>query len=203
MSRSICAVLFLFPVSFAFAQLDSNSITVTASRTNSLQPDLALFSATVTADPSATVNDVLNALQPLHVSINDLSSVGNNGYAVANQVTLDWSFSLSAPLSNLKDTVATLTKLQGTIGQTNKSFHFSLWFSFNGTTFSPQAQQSQPCVIADLVNDARTKATGMANAAGRTLSSVLAVSGMTAPPSNTASSAPNCSVTVKFALLGS
>jgi hypothetical protein len=206
MSRSISIFLCILSASFAFGQLDSNSVTVTASRNLNLQPDLALFSVNVSADSSATLNDILTAIQPIGVTIADLSDVRTSN-TTGNQVGLEWTFMLAAPLGTLKDTNAMLVRFANTIGNSNKNFALGFSFSLQGSAFSKQLQQSQPCVIADLVSDARTRAQGMANAAGRTLSGVLAVSGMTAPvngPAFTTSAvSQNCSVTVKFSLLGS
>jgi hypothetical protein len=205
MSRWIFGSFFLISASFALGQLDSNSVTVTASRNSNLQPDLILFTVTVYADSRAALNDILAAVQPAGVTIADLTGV-STANTNPSQVGLQWSFALTTPLGSLKDTSSMLTRLQGTIGQSNKSLSMALAFSLQGSAFSKQLQQSQPCVITDLLNDARTKAQGMANAAGRTLSSVLAVSGMTAPvngPAYTTSAvSQNCSVTVKFGLLG-
>jgi hypothetical protein len=204
MSRYISVFLLTISAAFLYGQLDSNSVTVTASRGISVPPDLALFDVAVTANSNATLNDVLAALQPLNLTAGDLGSVVN-AFAGGDQLTLIWSFSFPSPLSNLKDTTARLTNLQKTIGQSNKNLGLSLSFSFTGSGISPQAQQAQPCVIADLVNDARAKATAITNASGRTLSSVLAVSSATAPVSGSSfvGTSPGCSITVKFALLGS
>jgi hypothetical protein len=206
MFRSIFAVLFLISSSSVFAQLDSNSVTVTVSRNPNLQPDLVLFNINVFADSSATLSDILNAIQPTGLTASDLYSVRTTSIS-SSQIALSWSFSLTAPLSSLKDTNSTLSRLQNTISQGNKGLSLALSFSLQGTVFSKQLLQSQPCVVADLVSDARTKATAMASAVGRTLSSALAISGLATPaaqPAYSSSAIPqNCSITVKFSLLGS
>ncbi len=201
--RSIAAG-FLLIISSAFAQLDSNSITVTASRNTTPAPDLASITIDVTADPSATLSDVLASVQSLGLTISDLASV--EGTTINQQNALDWSFSLNAAIASLKTTTSALTKLQGTVSL-NNSLILSINFYVGGTSISPQAQQSQSCPVSGLIADARAKAAALAAAAGRTLSGVLAVSGSTVPfdsPAPVSSSAsPNCSVTVKFGLLGS
>jgi hypothetical protein len=49
--------------SLAFGQIDSNSITVTASNNVSLQPDQAVFGTTVQSGINTGLDDVLMALQ--------------------------------------------------------------------------------------------------------------------------------------------
>jgi hypothetical protein len=212
MSRWIFVLFSLIPLSPAFGQLDSNSVTVTASRNTTLQADQAVFTVYVNTDPTATLNDVLTAVQSAGLTTANLSTVNtttfytyaNDGAQQAQQQT-QWVFQLLAPLANTKPTVATLTALQKNVTQANKSWTVS--FSLQGTRVSQQLAQSQTCDLAGLLSDARTQAQNLATAGGRTLSGILALSTNTfattgslvnAPPS-----APNCSATVKFALLGS
>ena len=61
----------------AFGQLDSNSITVTASRNASLQPDQAVFAVSVQSGISASLDDVLAALQGSGITAANLSSVSS------------------------------------------------------------------------------------------------------------------------------
>lgn len=84
-------------------------------------------------------------------------------------------------------------------------------FSVQGTQVSQQLQQSQPCVISDLLANARMQAQSLAAAAGFTLDVILAMSStVSTTVSNQAatlssfllgaSTAP-CTVTVKFAVV--
>jgi uncharacterized protein YggE len=66
----------------------------------------------------------------------------------------------------------------------------TLSFQIQGTQVSPQARQSQACVAADLIADARAQAQKTAGSAGFTVLSVVSISGTTS----------GCSVTVKFAV---
>ncbi|HLX43565.1 MAG TPA: hypothetical protein VKR43_09030 [Bryobacteraceae bacterium] len=61
MSRKIPVHLFVISAGLAFAQLDSNSITVRASRSFTVQPDLAVFSAPISGTKSAV--STLTSLQ--------------------------------------------------------------------------------------------------------------------------------------------
>lgn len=206
-------VFFLIAASFAFGQLDSNSVTVTASRNSSIQPDQALFAVSVNSDLNATLSDILAAVQPAGLTLANFSSVGTTtlfnqgGDQVQNQQGNQWTFATAVPISNIKATLATLTALQKSVPLANKTLSIS--FSIQGTQVSQQLQQSQACDTTGLLADARTKAQDLANAAGRTVGGTLALStsistsvGAAVSP-YPASSSQICSATVKFALLGS
>src|SRR5579863_4641627 len=63
MRKSALVCFMMLSGSLAFGQLDSNSITVSASRSTSLQPDLAVFAVTVQSGLSTSLADVIAALQ--------------------------------------------------------------------------------------------------------------------------------------------
>ena len=190
MPRRILAALFLIYGSFAVAQSDSNSVTVTASRTISSQPDQAVFYVTVTARSTTTLQDILNAVQPAGLTLANFSSVVTAASALNNPQLL-WTFTLDAPLANTKATIATLTNLQSAVAKANPNLTIS--FSVQGTQISPQAAQSQTCPLAGLMSDATAKAQALAAAANRFVSGIMAL----ATATNT------CSVTVRFSLVGS
>src|ERR1700682_1639233 len=53
---------FVLSVSLAYGQLDSNSITITASRNTAVEPDQVVFSVGVSAGLNSSLDDVLAAL---------------------------------------------------------------------------------------------------------------------------------------------
>jgi uncharacterized protein YggE len=214
------AVIFL-PVlcSVAFAQLDSNSITVSASNNASLQPDQAVFAVSVQSGMNTGLDDVLTALQGSGITAANFSSIGSSQQTISNgdgtssvTVTLTWVFSLPVALANTKTTVASLAALQQSVAKLNNAMTLS--FSIVGTQVSQQLAQSQTCSIAGLLATATTQAQSLAAAAGVTLGSIAAMSSVTANVafvtspillsgsliSNIASGAtpPPCSITVKF-----
>jgi uncharacterized protein YggE len=185
------SLLYLLLSGLAFAQ---NSITVTATRNSSVQPDQAVFRVSVTSGLTTGRDDVIAALQGSGIGLANFSSVYSIQNYVNNQLVtvLQWNFTLTVPLANLKPTIDTFTGLQmslakGTTGMT-------LSFSVQGLQASPQAQQAQPCSLAGLISDARAQATSIANAAGSTVGSILAVT------NSVSDTAVICSATVKFAL---
>ena len=163
----------------AFAQLETNILTISATRQINLQPDQALFSLTVSSGTSASLDQVVAELSGLSITAANLSGVDNS-----DPSTLQWTFTLAAPLTSVSGTIASLTKVQQTIGQNSSGL--SLAFNLNGTQVSTQLQQSQPCSTSDLIADATAQAQKLASAAGLTLGAVLKVSNAN-PPSVQAS----------------
>ncbi len=203
MLRQIPAALFLISASFAFAQSDANSVTVTASRAITPQPDQALFSVSVTSGLTTTLDDVLAAVQPAGITLASFSSVStSNAFNVVNSVNmlqLQWTFALTGALANTTATIATLTSLQSTAAKANPSLSVS--FSLQGTQVSAQAAQSQTCSLPGLLSDANAKAQALAAAANRFVSGILALATSTSHTNGVPSH--SCSITVKYSLVGS
>jgi hypothetical protein len=189
----------LLPLLFcpaAFGQLDSNSITVSASANATPQPDQVVFSLSVGSGINTGFDDILAALQGLGITAANFSSVSTEGQTIATLGTaisptpapaLVWFFTLPAPLANTKATVASLAALQQNFTQQNNGLTLS--FSVTGTQVSQQLVQSQPCSIAGLITAATTQAQSLAAASGFTLGGILALSSSTPSP---------CAITVKF-----
>ncbi len=171
----------------AFAQLDSNSVTVSATRSNTnVQPDQAILAVFVTTPLTASYNDVLAAVAPAGITGANFSGVGNSqGFIITTgnpsqqppEPMLEWDFALPVPIAKIKDTAATLANLQKSIAQQKNGV--ALTFSVQGTQVSQALQQSQPCSIPDLLADARAQAQKLADAAGQSLGPILAMSSAT------------------------
>jgi uncharacterized protein YggE len=179
-------------LSVAFAQLDSNSITVTASRgSSSGPPDQALFGVVVTSGVDTSLDDVIALLQGTGISAANLQALEEylipTGMSGQTTETLNWRFSFTAPLAKNKDTIAMLTTLQQTIAKKNNGVTMS--FSIQGTQSSIQPQT---CSQSDLLTDARTQAQKLADGAGVSVGNILAMSSPTGAA---------CVLTVRFALL--
>jgi uncharacterized protein YggE len=187
MRKSAAIFLPLLFCPAAFAQLDSNSITVSASNNTNLQPDQALFSVSVQSGIDTGLDDVLTALQGSGITAANLSGVNTQGQAIAIATigtlpptltpTLTWSFTLPAPLANIKATVASLTTVQQNIAKLNNGFMMS--FNIVGTQVSQQLVQSQTCSLPSLITAATTQAQNLAAASGLTLGAILALSSST------------------------
>ena len=212
--RKRLAVGFLFITSVLFGQLDSNSVTVTASSTATLQTDQATFAVQVASPLNTTLDEVVGVLQGSGITAANFTGIAAQAsILVPGQTSLApviiWDFALNAPLSKIKDTVAQLTTLQQSIAKQNRGL--SLIFNVQGAQISQHLQQSQPCVLADLLAKARTQAQNLAGAAGFTLDVIQAMSstvatsvsgsgqGLSVSPLG-AAAAP-CTVTVKYGLI--
>jgi hypothetical protein len=216
--------LLILSIPAAFAQLDSNSVTVSATRSMTQQPDQVLFAVTVQSGFNTSLEDVVAALQGSGITAANFSGVSLGPNVIFAAVgpqpvppimapAMQWIFSLPAPLAKIKDTIATLTALQQSVAKQNNGLMLS--FNVQGSQVSAQSQQSFVCPIPDLLADATTQAQKLASAAGLSLGSVLAmssgtsISGSVGTPIAVAavlSFAPPvlpsvCSMTVKFALL--
>ena len=199
-----------------FAQLESNSVTVTASRSAILQPDQVLLSVTVSTGLDGTLDDVLAALKPLGISLANLTNLYGNSEIVpitAGPFTpppqISWTFGFSVPLSKMKETLAALAGLQHDFKQAKNGLTLS--FSVQGTQVSEALQQTQACSIPDLIADARAQAQKLASAGGLVAGPILAMSTISAaiPSASFVSGAfsaalltvpQSCVLTVKFAL---
>jgi hypothetical protein len=153
-----------------FGQLASHTLTISATRQISLQPDEAVFGITVSANATVTLDQIVAALSGLNITAANLTGVNNN----SAPPTLQWNFTLAVPLSNLTATVSYLTKLQPTVPPINSGL--GLTFSVNGTQVSPKLQQSQSCSTSDLIADATAQGQKLAAAAGLLLGPIVRLS---------------------------
>jgi hypothetical protein len=221
---SLC---FAMSASLLFGQLESNSVTVTASRSANVQPDQVLLAVYVNSGINASLDDVLAVLKTSGITITNFSGVSTNstfGLIPVGGVplpqptppTLQWAFGLPVPFSKMKDTLAALTSLQQSIIHANSGFTLS--FTVQGAQVSPGLQQqSQTCSISDLIAEASAQAHKLASAAGLSLGSILAMSSVASNPvennfvpaanfgngtfvSAILTTPPGCVLTVKFAL---
>jgi uncharacterized protein YggE len=160
------ALLFLTAVPL-FAQLDSHTLAISASRSITPQPDQVVFGLSVDAAASTTLDQVVGALSGLGVTDANLTGISNSD-------PFRWSFTLVAPLSKLSTTIASLIKIEQTIGQNNSGL--TLTFTIEGTQASQQVQQLPSCSDAELIADATAQAQKLAAAAGLTLGPILRVS---------------------------
>lgn len=169
-------VLLFASASLGFGQLDSYTVTITASRSVTPQPDQVVMAVDVTSNLSAGLDDVVASLQGSGITAANLSGVSTQvGYAVSPlQQVLQWMFRLTTPLSQMNATLTSLSNLQNTIGQKNNGM--SLTFFPQGLQVSPQLSASQQCSILDLLSDARAQAQKLASAAGFVLGPALTIS---------------------------
>lgn len=168
--------LFALPLA-AWAQLDDNTLTVSASRTlPGLQPDQAVFAVYVNSPLDASLDDVVAALAGAGISAANLSGVSGGGGSTTSTTTttttgnpsIQWTFTLTVPLSKLGSTIAALN---ATPASSPIQVNYSVY-----SQVSQALQASQQCPYPLLVADAQGQAQKLAAAAGAGVGPILWVS---------------------------
>jgi uncharacterized protein YggE len=170
-----CSLTVRFALGAMFGQPEP-IITITATRTNAIQPDQVLIGLTVQSPTTAGLDDVTGALTAAGISGTSLTGVyTTNIYSPAKnpQTALVWSFTLTAPLAKLSSTLSQILSAQQSISGDNSGL--TLTFYVEGMQVSPQLQQSQPCSQTALLADAQTQATQVAAAAGVSAGPILSM----------------------------
>jgi uncharacterized protein YggE len=211
MLRRILLLQFVACFSLLFAQLDSNSVTVFASRSSNQQPaDQALIGASVNSSFSTSLDDVIAALQGSSITLANFVTVNTTTVYTdpPNPMpvqTLQWTFQLAIPLAKVKDTLTTLGNVQQALAKKGNGIAMS--FGVQGAQAATQPDPSQSCSLTDLIADGRAQAQKLANAAGLSVGNILAMSSSVTSAISGAGSLgtrvtlPNCSLSIKFALL--
>jgi uncharacterized protein YggE len=198
----MCLLLLLLPA-LAVGQATQNSVTVTASRSSDLKPDQVVFEIDVATPLTSTRDDAIAALDGTNITISNFTGVRTNQIYNGNQVQMQlvWTFGLTADLANMKDTVGTLSAAQQRLAAKNSGISMS--FFVQGTQVSPRLAQTQTCVAADLIADARAQAQKLADSARMALGSILSISGAatsTVGGFGSLVTTPVCTLTVRFSL---
>jgi uncharacterized protein YggE len=161
---------------------EPSSISVLASRSLTVQPDQVLINLNVTSGLNAGLDDITATLQ--QAGISGATFVGVNTISfftpgAGSQRQLQWTFSLTAPLSNTKETLAAIGAAQQALAKASTGD--SLSFFVSGTQVSSQLAAAQTCPQADLVKDAQAQAQTVATAAGVSVGSIMDLIGTSAP----------------------
>ncbi len=203
-------ILSLAVACVGFAQVDSNSVTVTATRQFYPVLNQVTWVIYLNASDNADLDDITAALRAAGV-INAKFSGASQNYGVDLMQGPRWSFTVTSPIASLKDTAALLVAAQKKI----QSQGMSMDFDIAGLQPSNQTVTAQPCSQSDLIADARAQAQKMTDAAGVVLGPILAVSDAGLPNatvvygyaafllgvvSTQAATPSTCSLTVKFGM---
>src|SRR5580693_3710903 len=149
--RRLLLPILLLGAAPAFAQIESHTVTISATRSIVLEPDQIVLQLTVGSNPSATLDQIVGALSGLGITDANLTGTYNSIPSL-----LTWNFSFTAPLANVTATIGSITKLEQTIAQNNSGL--TLMFYISGTQVSQQLQQAQTCPNSDLISDASAQA---------------------------------------------
>jgi hypothetical protein len=150
--------------------LDSDTLSIAASRILSVQPDQVLVAVSVNAPATASLQDVIDEVPGFGITSADLSAA----HGAFDGDRSQWVFTLAIPFAKLGDTLTRLASLQqkigGPVGQPD------LNFNVQGARVSDEVQAAQSCSFQALVTDAQAQAQKLASAAGLTLGPVVSVS---------------------------
>jgi len=149
--------------------LDSDTLTIAASRTLNVQPDQVLVGVTVNTPVTASLQDVINELQGSGITAANLV----NAYGYEEGET-QWAFTLAIPFAKMGDTLTSLARIQQKVG--GSPGQPDLTFSVQGPQASADSQTAQSCSFPALVADAQSQAQKLASAAGITLGPVVSLS---------------------------
>lgn len=167
----------LFMTCAALAQLDSNSITVTASRRIYPALDEVQAYIRVYSPPDVTLEQVTEALRGAGAGPVTFGTVQTNrGFVIpigAFEGSTMWTFIATSPLSGLKEWLGRLDSAKAAIARSGS--RLSMSYDVSGPQSSAKARLAVACSQSDLIADARSQAQAMAAAAGVGLGPVLAV----------------------------
>jgi len=174
MRGKLLALLMLAAPIAAFAQLDDNTITVTASRTSNLQPDQAQMGVTVASAATATLDDVVAALNGSGITAANLTSTSYVQVVGTPPLTSQWYFTIAVPIAQVNALIATLGKIQQRLAVPGTAMAVSYYLQ--GLQVSAQLQAANPCAFTSLVSDAQRQAQTLAAAAGVSVGPIVAIS---------------------------
>ncbi len=153
-------------VTFGGPQQLPNAITVSASRTVNVPPDMVNIYAYVEDGAITTIDGALAALPGSGFAAADLVNFSAN--TQSGPPPVEWEFSMAVPFSEM---TATLTALQKAASQNT-----AVTFGISGTQLSSQLLAAQDCSYTSLLNDAQAQARQVTAAAGISLNDLISVS---------------------------
>jgi uncharacterized protein YggE len=175
-----CSLTARFALGAMFGQPEP-IITITATRTNAIQPDQVLIGLTVQSPTTAGLDDITGALTGAGVSganftsaYTTVSYTSSGKLPPVQQNVLVWSFTLTAPVAKLSATLSQILSAQQAISANNSGL--ILTFYVQGMQISPQLQQLETCPQAALLADAQAQAKAVAAAAGVSAGAILSMS---------------------------
>jgi hypothetical protein len=166
------AILLLLASAAAFAQLDNDTITITALQPDPGQTYQASVSVCLAAEIGTGLDEVLAPLHGLGISERNLVSAGGvQGWYCpytepSEKPYVWWQFAYSAPLRTIQQTFATLA-------QTKASLRPGLYLAY---AVERDWSAAPECAVPTLLSQARRHAENVAAAAGLRVGAVVALS---------------------------
>jgi hypothetical protein len=150
----------------ALAQIETDTISITAVHQVALQPDQIAFYVTATSGPERNLDDVLAALGGTGIAAANLQNLQSD-----SEGRLQWGFSLAVPFSKVASTVTTLIGIKDGV----RGVLHDVSFLIQGTQVSDAARQAQLCKQSDLIFDATAQARKVADAGGYSVGPILSL----------------------------
>lgn len=169
-------VTFGLPVS----RTGPNTITISASRTATAQPDQVSIEVNVISPLTSALSDINTALASAGIMGASFTGVSTESIYGSNsqvQSVLQWFFTVTMPLAQVSSTLTQLAAAQQAVTKQNAALSLSYYILTLQTS-----QQAQPvCNEAGLASDARAQAQTLAGAAGVGLGAILNLSDQASP----------------------
>lgn len=157
-----------------FAQTDA--IAVTATRNIDLSPDQITFSLAVVTDPTVSLDQVLEATQPIGLDSSKLSTINLvPSYGPGSpRPTLNYVFTLNVAFGKFSEMNDKLATVRRALADKTPSMDLQVY----GVAISPSdasLDQARQSLMPQLIADARRRGDLLAKAAGVTLGGVIGV----------------------------
>ncbi len=190
----------------------SNTITITASQTNTVTPDQALVAIGVVSGLTTGLDNITGALEtagvsnPTFTGVSTVVTYDQNGNP---QSALEWSFTLTAPLATLGAELGQLNTVAQTLQSQNTGLQMG--FAVEESYASQPPSCSQPALLALAQTQAQQVAAAAGHQAGILLNisangsavSGAGVSGFLVPiPSSTTTTTTTSTTSVSFGSTG-
>src|ERR1700680_2896172 len=120
--KALQSILFIAVPVQLFGQIESDTLTLSASRVLSIQPDQAHFNVTMVSTPTQGLDEILAALQATGITAANFSSLTSQ-----SDGTLQWLFNLPVSLAKVQTAAVSLVSLQQTIAKSNNGLTLSFY----------------------------------------------------------------------------
>jgi uncharacterized protein YggE len=172
------ALALVFASTITLAQTsNANIVVVSSSKAADVKPDSVVFTLSVDADPTLSIEDVVQSLSTLGITADDLQSISPYPYAPQNPndtTTTKYLFAYTVPFAKLKATTNTLDQLRTSL-KNDKNIDLS-YFITEYVVAPGVVNDARRKVLPDLIADARSRAQDIAKAAGVSLGAIVSIS---------------------------
>jgi hypothetical protein len=170
-SVALALLLLCAPV---FGQTDA--IAVTVSQTVALSPDEITFTLGVLTDLDVSLDQVLQAVQPLGLAASDLLSLNTQQYGPnPSQTQRVYVFGFTTAYSKFTEANGKISALRRTLSTNTPAMDLQL-YSLSIAPSSASREQARQAALSQLFADAKQRASSLAAAAGVSLGAIVGVS---------------------------